>query len=97
MSRTCDSCGQKIVEERNVFLCDYPTGTTYSCRFNENQTHSTLKISKVTCDRELCRDCAIELWPNVHLCPKHARYVQQRIVNGVWGLPQMVLNKIQEE
>lgn len=86
-SRTCDSCGRQIIEERNAFLCDYPTGASYACRFNETQTHSSLKVAKVTCDCDLCRDCAIEIWPNMHLCPKHARKVQLLIAAAIWDLP----------
>lgn len=87
MSRVCDSCGRVILDDHNTFLCDYPKGTSYACRFNENQTHSTLKVAKVTCDRELCQGCAIELWSNMHLCPKHARKVQVLIADAIWDLP----------
>lgn len=84
----CDSCGCKIIERRNAFLCDYSVGASYHCKFNENHTHSTLKVSRLTCDKTLCRRCAIEIWPGAHLCPDHARAVQEKIINDMFTIPQ---------
>lgn len=94
MSMVCDSCGGKIIDERSAFLCDYPVGTTYACKQNAAQTHSTLKISRMTCDKQLCAKCAIEVWPNMHLCSTHARIIQQRITNAIFDLPASVLEKL---
>lgn len=94
MSLICDSCGVKIIDEQDGFLCDYPVGTIYKCKQNEAQTHSTLNISRVTCDAHLCSRCAIEIWPKAHLCPKHARNVQQKIINAMFFVPKEAREKV---
>lgn len=95
MSLYCDSCGCKIIGHDNAFLCDYPVGATYSCKFNASQTHSTLNVSRLTCDKVLCRRCAIEVWPGTHLCPTHARAVQEKVISDMFTIPKEALERME--
>jgi hypothetical protein len=68
MNNLCEVCNQRQFTQ----FCDYEesTGIITSARWQE--------LSK-PCDKKICKQCAVELWANVEVCPKHALKIKQKL------------------
>lgn len=55
-------------------LCDFGEGTGIITSIDFQELTST-------CDKKLCRECAINLWSNCDVCPEHAEIIKNKLVN----------------
>ncbi|MDF1511069.1 hypothetical protein Gp_64 [Bacillus phage vB_Bacillus_1020A] len=64
----CEICN----EREHTRLCDYAEGTgiVNSIDFQELTE---------TCDKKLCRKCAINIWANCDVCPEHAEQIKAKL------------------
>lgn len=66
----CNICRKKKAE----FLCDMPTGRMRTLHIkNEDGTtdyENSFKWITVTCDKNICRNCSIEIAGDIHFCKK---------------------------
>ncbi|MGG3873205.1 hypothetical protein [Brevibacillus laterosporus] len=65
----CEVCNKR----EHTILCDYATGTGVV-------TSVDFKELTETCDKKLCRECAVSLWANCAVCPDHAEQVKKKIL-----------------
>ncbi|MGN4128035.1 hypothetical protein ACMGD3_23975 [Lysinibacillus sphaericus] len=70
MSNLCDVCRKQEYTQ----LCDHETGTAIITSTNFQELTST-------CDKKLCRECAVTLWANCDICPEHAEQVKNKLLN----------------
>lgn len=82
----CGNCGE-MIDEIDAYLCDYRIGTVYMC--HGDALHSTLDIDEATCSTVLCKQCAIEVQPHKHLCPRHAREIARILSDRLRFVPEM--------
>lgn len=64
----CEVCKKNNYSQ----LCDYATGSGIVTSIDFRELTST-------CDKKLCRKCAIALWANCEVCPDHAVVVKKRL------------------
>lgn len=95
MKIICEICGRAVTDEKKGFLCDYPLGTSYTCRGIDGVgTHASLNIDRLTCDKQMCEKCATEIGPGMHFCPVCARKTFMRINAKRWELPEEVVKEV---
>lgn len=70
MSSLCEVCNQR----EHTQLCDFAIGTGIVTSLDFQELTST-------CDKKLCKECAITLWANCDICPDHAKVVKNRVLN----------------
>lgn len=68
----CQDCMQRKAE----FLCDMPSEPTYMHIFVNG--YRKLEITD-TCDRQICKKCAIEIVKNRHCCKRCAERISRKI------------------
>lgn len=74
MKNLCEVCRKREHKK----LCDHATnsGIITSSDFQE--------LTK-TCDKKMCNECAITLWPNCDICPDHAEEVRDQLTEELKG------------
>lgn len=68
----CEVCNENECTQ----LCDYAVGTGII-------TSIDFQEMTETCDKKLCKGCAVTLWANCDICPEHAMRVRSRILEVV--------------
>lgn len=68
MGNLCEVCRKSEYTQ----LCDHATGIITSVDFQELTS---------TCDKKLCRECAVTLWANCDVCPEHAEQIMKKLLN----------------
>lgn len=68
----CQDCMQEEAE----FLCDMPSTPTFMHIFVNG--YRKLEITD-TCDRQICKKCAIEIVHNRHCCKRCAERIKAKI------------------
>ncbi|QOS98130.1 hypothetical protein JNUCC42_16590 [Brevibacterium sp. JNUCC-42] len=69
MTNLCEVCNKR----EHTILCDYATGTGVVTSVNFQELTET-------CDKKLCRECAVRLWAKCDVCPDHAEQVKKKII-----------------
>jgi hypothetical protein len=59
-------------KRKATLLCDFVTGTIWNS--------IDFKIIPDTCDRQMCEECATELSPEFHFCPKCVEVTKKMLV-----------------
>lgn len=70
MKILCEVCGEREYTQ----LCDHSVGTAIITSANFN------KPIAQTCDRKLCKSCAVKLWVDCDVCPEHASELIETLV-----------------
>lgn len=60
-NQLCEVCGKR----KGKVLCDYTIGEMMSTK-----TGVPAKV-RITCDRFICRECAVLIAYDTHVCPEH--------------------------
>ncbi len=68
MREHCEVCG----EQEYTQLCDYANGSGIITSVDFQELTST-------CDKKMCRKCAVNIWANCELCPEHAQSVKNKL------------------
>lgn len=69
--KLCEVCN----EHEYTHMCDFGVGSgIISSSYNFKKLTST-------CDKKLCKKCAINLWVDSDVCPEHARIIKAKLVN----------------
>lgn len=70
MEELCEVC----YEREHTQLCDHSVGRPIitSANFNLPLAH--------TCDKKLCKRCAVNIWINCDVCPEHASELIEKLV-----------------
>ena len=66
ISNLCEVCKKREYTQ----LCDYEISIGFSSNF---------KVITSTCDKKLCRECAVNIWADCDVCPKHAGVVKDKL------------------
>lgn len=68
MEERCDICRKKKAE----FLCDMPTFRSKMLHLKKENGvtdyENSFKWTTHTCDRKICRECAVEVGGDIHFC-----------------------------
>ncbi|MEK4149050.1 hypothetical protein NST02_18465 [Robertmurraya sp. FSL W8-0741] len=64
----CENCN----ERKSTKLCDYAVGTGIVTSIDFQELTET-------CDKKLCRKCAINIWANCDVCPEHAEQIKEKL------------------
>ncbi|QDX95439.1 hypothetical protein EEL32_11355 [Brevibacillus laterosporus] len=65
----CEVCNKR----EHTRLCDYATGTGVVTSVNFQEL-------TITCDKKMCKECAVSLWANCEVCPDHAVQVKGKLL-----------------
>jgi hypothetical protein len=65
----CEICRKKEVTK----LCDYAVGSGVV-------TSRDFQELPETCDKQMCSECATNVWFNCELCPEHANEVRSMLI-----------------
>lgn len=68
----CEVCNK----EKHSQLCDFATGTGI-------MTSTNFRELTETCDKKMCRACAVSLWINCEVCPEHADEIKKKLLKEV--------------
>lgn len=70
MRDLCEECKKRPYTQ----LCDFASGSGIVTSVN-------FKELTQTCDKKLCRECAVNLWADCDVCPEHAQHVRTKLCN----------------
>lgn len=66
MKNLCEACNKR----EHTKLCDYAVDSVITSNFD---------VLTSTCDKKLCRECAVNIWADCDVCPEHAREVKDQL------------------
>ncbi|MDK8641306.1 hypothetical protein [Niallia taxi] len=69
-SNLCEVCKER---EHN-HLCDFAVDSVITSNFD---------VLTSSCDKKLCGECAVNLWPDCDVCPEHAAEVNEKLSKAV--------------
>lgn len=70
MRTLCEICGEREYSQ----LCDHSVGAAIITSANFN------KPIAATCNKKLCKKCAVNLWIDCDVCPDHANQLIEKLV-----------------
>lgn len=77
MFELCEDCMKSKAE----YLCDMPSSPTFYHVYVNG--YRRLKVIN-TCDRQICKNCAIEIVPNRHCCKQCAETIDRKVHPKKW-------------
>lgn len=71
LSDLCEVCRKK----EGALFCDFPKATTW----NAKPARNGFRRNVVTCDRKVCKDCAVHIAHEIDFCPDCVNDLEKKV------------------